>query len=228
MVDVFVVADNIISPLGFTTAENFTQLKASASGIQLHTDVNLSPEPFYASLFDNELPFTVNSSYTKFENLLIASVAGALQGFDMDITNNKTVLIVSSTKGNIGLLEMEAVTEELKHRMSLHSSVKLVAEHFKMANNRIVVSNACISGVLGIITGMRLIQTGLYENAVVVGADVISKFILSGVQSFQAISTEPCKPFDINRTGSIASRVGPAVIITRLESKILLFMGCII
>lgn len=201
MVDVFVVADNIISPLGFTTAENFAQLKASNCGIQLHTDISLSPEPFYASLFDKSQTFTPYTNYTKFDSLLIASVAGALQGLDMDITDSKTVLIVSSTKGNIGLLEMEAVTEELKHRMSLHSSVKLLAEHFGMANNRIVVSNACISGVLGIITGMRLIQTGMYENAVVVGADVISKFVLSGFQSFQAVSAGPCKPFDKNRSG---------------------------
>ena len=48
---------------------------------------------------------------------------------------------------------------------------------------------------------MRLIQSGQYENAVVAGADVISKFVLSGFQSFQAISDEPCKPFDAARNG---------------------------
>ncbi|GAC1439223.1 MAG: hypothetical protein NVSMB63_04430 [Sediminibacterium sp.] len=35
----------------------------------------------------------------------------------------------------------------------------------------------------------------------IAGADVISKFILSGFQSFQAISPEPCKPFDRERKG---------------------------
>ncbi|MFZ1452604.1 MAG: beta-ketoacyl synthase, partial [Ferruginibacter sp.] len=33
------------------------------------------------------------------------------------------------------------------------------------------------------------------------GADVISKFVLSGFQSFQAVSPLPCKPFDIARDG---------------------------
>jgi 3-oxoacyl-[acyl-carrier-protein] synthase III len=33
--------------------------------------------------------------------------------------------------------------------------------------------------VLAIITGMRMIQSGQYENAVIAGADVISKFVLS-------------------------------------------------
>jgi 3-oxoacyl-[acyl-carrier-protein] synthase-1 len=45
-----------------------------------------------------------------------------------------------------------------------------------------------------------------------VGADVISKFVLSGFQSFQAISTGHCKPFDINRTG-INSGEGAATIV---------------
>jgi len=201
MVDVFVAADNIISPLGFTTADNFTQLKNSVSAIKRYEDETMSPEPFYAALFDRNTNLADNDKYTRFEQLLIESVSGALHGLEMDITGKKTVLIVSSTKGNISLLENHSADEALKHRIALTTSAKIVAEHFNMANNRLVVSNACISGVLGIITGMRLIQSGMYENAVVVGADVISKFVLSGFQSFQAISAGPCKPFDKNRTG---------------------------
>lgn len=218
MVDVFVVADNITSPLGFTTVENFEQLKANNTGIKLHNNPALSPEPFYASLFTEGQNFTQNTAYTRFDNLLVASVAGALQELDMDITNDNTLLIVSSTKGNISLMETHDVDEELKYRMSLHSSIKVVAEHFGMANNRLVVSNACISGVLGIITGMRLIQTGIYENAIVVGADIITKFVLSGFQSFQAISAGPCKPFDKNRTG-LSLGEGAATIILSSNKK---------
>ena len=96
------------------------------------------------------------------------------------------------------------------------SSAKLVAEYFGFINQPIVVSNACISGILAMITGMRLIQSGQYENAVIAGADVISKFILSGFQSFQAISPVPCKPFDINREG-ISLGEGAATIILSLN-----------
>lgn len=201
MVDVFVAADNITSPLGFTTADNFTQLKNSVSAIKRHEDETMSAEPFYAALFDKSSNIIDTGKHTRFERLLIQSVAGALLGLDMDITGKKTVLIVSSTKGNISLLENHNADELLKQRIALTTSAKIVAAHFNMANNRLIVSNACISGVLGIITGMRLLQSGLYENAVVVGADVISKFVLSGFQSFQAISAGPCKPFDKNRTG---------------------------
>ena len=76
-----------------------------------------------------------------------------------------------------------------------------MADYFEFKNTPIIVSNACISGVLGIITAMRLLRSGQYENAVVTGADVISKFIMSGFQSFQALSPTPCKPFDESHDG---------------------------
>ena len=111
-----------------------------------------------------------------------------LQNSGINAGDQKTILIISSTKGNISLLESETPSKELNKRIALTTSAKLVADHFHFVNQPIVISNACISGVLAIITGMRMIQSGQYENAVIAGADVISKFVLSGFQSFQAIS----------------------------------------
>jgi 3-oxoacyl-[acyl-carrier-protein] synthase-1 len=54
---------------------------------------------------------------------------------------------------------------------------------------------------VAIITGMRMLRTGKYESAIIGGADVISEFILSGFQSFQALSPGICKPFDKDRDG---------------------------
>ena len=212
--NVFIVSDNIISPLGLTTAENFSQIKNGISGIREHHDIALADQPFYASLFDLKRGFIQDNvnKYTKFEQLLIASIKDALQQCNMDAGNKKTVLIISSTKGNISLLETERDGPEIQKRISLPASAKLVAEYFGFINQPVVVSNACISGIMAIITGMRLIQSGKYEHAVIAGADVISKFILSGFQSFQAISPVPCKPFDINREG-ISLGEGAATII---------------
>ena len=113
----------------------------------------------------------------------------------------KTLLIISTTKGNISLLETEEYNNALKQRIALHTSAKLIAKHFHFTNGPLIVSNACISGLLGIITAMRLIRANQYENIIVAGADVITKFVLSGFQSFGALSNDVCKPFDKNRTG---------------------------
>jgi 3-oxoacyl-[acyl-carrier-protein] synthase-1 len=201
--DVFVVTDNVLSPIGKTTAENFSKLKKNISAVKQHSDTAISPFPFFASIFDRGETFVKagEHDYTKFEQLLIASIAGALQGSGIDVRDKKTILIISSTKGNISLLEDEPGCPELKTRIALSSSAKLVAGHFGFQNQPIVISNACISGVLGIITGMRLLRSAAYENAVIAGADVISRFIMSGFESFQALSPQLCKPFDQSHDG---------------------------
>jgi 3-oxoacyl-[acyl-carrier-protein] synthase-1 len=202
MPEVYIVADNIYSPIGTTTAQNFERVKQGVSGIKKHTNAALSDGSIYASLFNyNESGNNKSFKYSKFEDLLISSIEAVLNESAINATDEKTILIVSSTKGNISLLETNPDAPDLKNSIALHTSAKLVAKYFGFVNQPLVVSNACISGIMAILTAARLLRSGQYENAVVVGADVISKFVLSGFQSFQAISAEPCKPFDANRTG---------------------------
>lgn len=203
MTEIFVSSDNIVSPIGLTTAENFSNLKQNVSGIKLHPASRISDLPFQAALFADGI-FGSNDQqkrHTKFENQLIASISEALSKSAVNAADKNTILIISSTKGNVSLLETEEASASLHKRISLHTSGKLVADHFNFTNQPVIISNACISGILAMLTGMRLIQSGQYEHAVVAGADVISKFVLSGFQSFQAVSPLPCKPFDIARDG---------------------------
>lgn len=233
MKEVFVVADNICSPIGNTSKENFSALKKSQSGISRHENLQLSPTPFYASLFsgDSFLPGNKNIAiYTKFEQLLISSISYALQNTDIDIRSRKTILIISSTKGNISLIEKEKFSEELKYRVALHESARLIADHFHCHSKPLLVSNACISGLLALLTGLRLIQSGQYENAVIAGCDVITKFILSGFQSFMAVSANPCKPFDAERDGVTLGEGAATVILSsqkKYSSNILLAGGSV-
>ena len=217
MTDIFISSDNILSPIGSDTAENFLQLKQNVSGIKKQEDKSMSEQPFYAALFDNENGFSkieYGEKYSKFEKLLITSISDALANTQIKATDTKTVLIISSTKGNISLLETEEPSDELNKKISLNTSAKLVANYFQFSNPPVIISNACISGMLAILTGMRLIQSGQYEHAVIAGADVISKFILSGFQSFQAISPSVCKPFDAARDGINLGEGAGTVILT--------------
>jgi len=221
MKEVFVVSDNIISPLGFTTTENFKQLTKSVSGVQLQNRKDISAESFYASLFNQDALFLtdkIRDRYTKFEQILIASIQTAIDDAGIDVTTKKTILIICSTKGNISLLESEENNAVLKKRITLPASAALIADYFHFNQQPLVISNACISGLLGIVTAMRLIQSGQFENVVVAGADVITKFILSGFQSFQAISPAPCKPFDAERDG-INLGEGAATIVLSSNKK---------
>ncbi|MDF2431157.1 MAG: 3-oxoacyl-[acyl-carrier-protein] synthase [Mucilaginibacter sp.] len=215
---VYIISDNIISPIGVTAAENFGQLKNAVSGVRQHHNKAIADEPFYASLFDDS-NFISDNKHTRFERLLIASINDALQKTNIDVADRNTALIISSTKGNISLLETEPDSTDLKKRIAMPTSAKLVADYFDFVNQPVVVSNACISGIMAIITGMRLIRSGQYENVVVSGADLISKFILSGFQAFQAVSPNSCKPFDINRDGITLGEGAATVILSARQNN---------
>src|SRR5690606_8967191 len=57
-------------------------------------------------------------------------------------------------------------------------------------------------------------QSGRYDHAVIAGADVITQFVLSGFQSFHAVSDQPCKPFDAKRNGITLGEAAATIILS--------------
>ena len=48
-----VVADHIVSPLGFSTSDNYAAVKAGQTGLQRYSGKWGLPEPFMAALIDS-------------------------------------------------------------------------------------------------------------------------------------------------------------------------------
>ena len=217
-----ILGTNIISSLGFTTDENFENVKCGISGIK-HYDIGTFdlPESFMASLIDKEklndefAKISSKNNYTELEKAAILSVFLANDEAQIDLSSEKTIFILSTTKGNVDLLDKiqsdnpicdnptpdNRKSEIGNRKIYLWHTAELIADFFGNPNTPIVVSNACISGATAQITAMRELQSGDYDDAVVVGVDFLSKFIISGFQSFKALSPEICRPFDKNRCG---------------------------
>jgi len=139
--------------------------------------------------------------YTKLEKAAIVSIAEALKGTTIDTTNDNEVLfILSTTKGNVFLLDENEQDGYRQEQLYLWYSAKLISAFFGN-RNAFVVSNACISGASALITAQRELYARRCKYAIVTGVDVLSGFIVAGFQSFKALSPEVCKPFDVNRTG---------------------------
>src|SRR3712207_9482537 len=51
---IYKIADNITSPVGFTTQENLDAVRQGRSRLRLHSGKWGLPEPFMASLFDED------------------------------------------------------------------------------------------------------------------------------------------------------------------------------
>lgn len=197
MSKVYCIGTNIVSPLGVTTQENFQAILQGKSGVNKHSQHPISVKDFCASIFKNKN--LQIETYSFFESLLIHSIQDLLYQSQIKISA-KTGLIISSTKGNISFLE-ETSSSEVKKSISLYDAAQKVANYFQIQNKPIIISHACISGVVAIITGKRLIENNKYDDIIIVGADTITKFILSGFQSFHAVSEHLCKPFDAAREG---------------------------
>lgn len=203
---VFVVADNIVSPLGSTTLENFDKVLQGNSGIARHENTTFADAPFFGALMaPGQLDVYTTShnlaGYTRFEKMVIASVASVLEQTGISLSDSRTGFIVSTTKGNIELLEQHTSGNLPLQEMQLTNTAKKIGKYFNAVNDPIVISSACISGLVAVLTGKRLIASGKYDHVVVTGADAFTRFVLSGFQSFQAVSANPCQPFDANRSG---------------------------
>lgn len=229
---VFVVADNIVSPLGSTTRENFDQVLLGNSGIAKHENTTFADAPFYGSVMapgqlENYTETYKLAGYTRFEKMVIASVAAVLKDTGCSLSDPRTGFIVSTTKGNIELLEQHTTGALPLQEMQLFHTAKKIGAYFKAANEPIVISSACISGLVAILTGSRLIASGKYDKVVVTGADAFTRFVLSGFQSFQAVSAQPCQPFDANRSGVTLGEGAATVILSNrpVGAKFLLGNG---
>lgn len=78
----------------------------------------------------------------------------------------------------------------------------------------IVLSNACVSGAMALSVADRLLKAGAYDSAIILAGDEISDFVLSGFQSFQAISASPCKPYSPDRDGITLGEATAAAYVT--------------
>lgn len=219
--NVFVAANNIISPLGFSSKVNFDNLKLMKTGVQFFETSTFSYEPVHAAVIDEAIieyefqKINATENYTKLEKLAILSIHNALKENNLiDIKSPKTLIIFSSTKGNIDLLDSKSISKFDKKRLLLWETANVIAHYFNNPNTPVVISNACISGVLALILAKRLLEENQYENIVVVGVDLISHFVVSGFQSFKAISTEIAKPYDANRTGISLGEAAGTIILT--------------
>ena len=220
---VTITGTNIISSLGFTSEENFQNVLNGHSKLKYQSKNALQPLSLIdTNQFRNHCDkHKLNDNLSRFEKLCILSIKDAISNSSVYIESKECLIILASTKGNVGLLETK---NERRKSIHLWESARKIGAYFHAANRPMVVSNACISSLLAQVVALRMLKTQQYKNIVVCGADLISDFVLSGFQSFKALSPNPCKPFDINRDG-LSLGEGAGSIVFSSENSQALFGG---
>ncbi len=202
-VSVYIGAEAIVSPLGPTAASNIDGVLSGHSGITLQKGRGWKESDVYAAVVQG-MP-----QEGKFGRLLEQSLSAVLGQWDASLLSSEdTLLIISSTKGGIA----DSITDPF------HPVVSGLESRFSLRHPPLVISNACISGVVAVNTAARLLKAGLFKHVVVAGCDVVSDFVLYGFQSLYAVSDEPCRPFDKDRKGVSLGEAGGALVLSAEKS----------
>ena len=220
------IADNVVSPLGLTSAENYMNVKAGRSGLARFEEMGNVNSPFMLSRIDRSVIDTLcdelgipQGDYTFFEKMLLSSSVQAVRESGIDASSDRVLFIISTTKGNVALLDSR-IKGYSPERVLLGESARLVSRYFGNPNAPVVVCNACISGVCAQIEAMRALRSGCYDYAVVIGADEQSPFIISGFLSFKALTDTPCRPFDKDRTGLNLGECAATVVLKAVDDTV--------
>ena len=200
---VVVIGESILSPLASTPQENFKAVCRGESALQRYEGQFGVKEPFVASLMDRSR-WTVPGR-TFFDSIVIEAARRAVEAAGIDPASPRTGFVLSTIKGNIEFIDTQDVT--------LAASARRLGEAFGNPNPVVVVSNACISGLAALVQGRRILLGGGFDHVVVVGAEVQSRFIVTGFQSLKALSETPCKPFDAHRDGLNLGEAAAAVVL---------------
>jgi 3-oxoacyl-[acyl-carrier-protein] synthase-1 len=215
--EVFITETNCITPLGFDVATNIQNIVSGRSGIELHQNSSLMEKPFYASIInDNQLndsfaKVSSAESFTRLEKMMILALEPIVQNSKFDF-DTKTGFLLSTTKGNI--TDLKNPSDNNINNVYLHQIAKNIADFFEFKTTPIVISNACVSGILAVSVAKKLIQSEMFDNIFIVAGDEVTEFVLSGFNSFQAMSDLPCKPYSINRAGVSLGEATAAVLVS--------------
>jgi len=138
-------------------------------------------------------------------------------------TQDRLALVLSTTKANIEALERLADRRPCSESARRHLQPDLLAadlaKKFGMSGPVQCVSAACVSGLVALQQGAKLIQRGEADAALVVGVDHLSAFVVAGFSALKALDPAGCRPFDRDRCGLSPGEAGAAVVLVRATKE---------
>jgi len=213
---VYIHDKNCVTPLGFDYLSNWNGLLRGMSSIVRN---DLGRGKFIpVSKFTLEQArrlLTPAEDSTLLERMLFTAAKPIVE---KHLPTARTALVLGTTKGNVSFLK-ERRTAEAR----LPVLARKMAKALDFQTEPVIVSQACVSGLLALSVAKRLIQTGQYDDAVVLAGDVVSEFVVSGFQAFQAMSLDPCRPYDKDRAGLSLGEAAACIYVSKVpgEFKIL-------
>ncbi len=188
MKDVVVIGGGVLTPLG-DLQTTWQRLLAAESGVVRRETDSL---PVCPLAMIEELPGSLGSSVR--QQALFDYLQAELQQY-LSPQKDGVGLFIATTKGAVDELRAKEpprgqiwqIGEDLGRRLGLHAEP--------------VISAACASGLIAVIEGAMRIASGELEQAVIIGYDLLSEFVIGGFASLRSLSGTMPRPFDKRRDG---------------------------
>jgi 3-oxoacyl-(acyl-carrier-protein) synthase len=128
-------------------------------------------------------------------------------------------LVLSTTKANVEAMERLAENRPCSDFARRHLQGNFLAEdlakEFGARGPVQCISTACVSGLIAIQQGAKMIQRGDADAVFVIGVDHLSAFVVAGFTALKAIDLNGCRPFDAARCGLSPGEAGAAIVLVR-------------
>ncbi|HEY3932521.1 MAG TPA: beta-ketoacyl-[acyl-carrier-protein] synthase family protein [Verrucomicrobiae bacterium] len=128
-------------------------------------------------------------------------------------------LVLATTKANVEALERISENRPCSDLARRHLQGNFLAEDLAAQHDVRgpvqCISTACVSGLIAIQQGAKIIQRGEVDAVFVVGVDCLSEFVVAGFTALKAIDPNGCRPFDKDRCGLSPGEAGAAIILVR-------------
>ena len=211
--NIYLGASGAINPLGNSVSGIYQRMLNGETGIAKYENAFDLGKDEYLGIIDQALlPQGDTPKIFRMLDAVIQQTEDQLQDKKI-LQSENTRLIVCTTKGNISELE-----NQNPDGADLNTLSQYVQQKLNIPTQPLIVSSACISGLLGIINGARMIRQGLADHVVVVGVDLVTKFTLSGFISFYATASGVSKPYDKERDGINLGEAAASVVLSKDSS----------
>lgn len=205
---VVITAMGIASPLGIGKKMFFENCISGNVGIkpcEVFSTEKLRTN-YFGCIPEKSLPYLPESANEKSRTEAIAQLAARELldeiGDDCEFLHNtKTCFCFGTLLGHTlhGLAYAETKNPEM---LALsYSFIPEIRNLFGIKGGSYVSSSACASGTTVAGIAFEMIRNGIYDRAIIGGADPISEVSAYGFHSLKNLSSDICNPFDENRDG---------------------------
>lgn len=84
---------------------------------------------------------------------------------------------------------------------SFAATAVFLQEYYRAKGIINTINTACSSSANSIMYAARLMKAGKINRAIAGGSDSLAKFTVNGFNALRILSANPCRPFDVNRSG---------------------------